>query len=73
MVSNCDKYRCFHCLTDFGIGLHLTPKGYEIVWEELSKVIQEKFPEYPPYKMPYATKVPWETARGDQMWDVNDS
>ncbi|EHK98690.1 putative GDSL esterase/lipase [Glarea lozoyensis 74030] len=53
-------------------GLHLTPKGYHVVWEELAKVLIEKFPDFPPYKMPYDVKVPWEVARGDQYWDVND-
>jgi hypothetical protein len=54
------------------IGLHLTPAGYKVVFEELVKVLREKFPEFPPYKMPYGVKVPWETARGDQFWDVNN-
>jgi hypothetical protein len=32
----------------------------------------EKWPEYPPYKMPYAVKVPWEMGFGDQLGDVRE-
>jgi len=52
-------------------GLHLNPDGYKAVFEELVKVMKEKWPEYPPYKMPYAVKVPWEVELGDKMWDVH--
>jgi len=52
--------------------LHLGPDGYKFVFEELLRVIKAKWPEYPPYRMPYAVKVPWELAFGDQMGDVKE-
>ena len=58
-------------LTRRNAGLHLNPEGYKVVFEELLKVMREKWPEYPPYKMPYAVKVPWEVDLGDMMWDVH--
>ncbi|KAH8812661.1 GDSL Lipase/Acylhydrolase family protein-like protein [Xylogone sp. PMI_703] len=53
-------------------GLHLGPEGYKIVFDELTKLIKEKWPAFPPYKMPYVNKVAWELERGDQFWDVNN-
>ncbi|CAG8974624.1 hypothetical protein HYALB_00009801 [Hymenoscyphus albidus] len=51
-------------------GLHLTPQGYRLVYDELIKVMKERFPMYPPYTMPFSVKVPWEAARGGGHWDV---
>jgi isoamyl acetate esterase len=46
------------------------------VFEELIKLIKEKWPEYAPYKMPYkmpyAVKVDWELEQGDELWDVKN-
>jgi hypothetical protein len=57
---------------DGNIGLHLGPKGYELVFEELIKLIKEKWPEYAPYRMPYAVKVDWELDQGEEFWDVKN-
>ena len=56
--------------TDLAIGLHLTPEGYKVVFDELLKVLKKEYPDYPPYQMPYTVKVPWEKSRGDQFWDI---
>ncbi|KAH8795418.1 GDSL Lipase/Acylhydrolase family protein-like protein [Hyaloscypha finlandica] len=53
-------------------GLHVSPQGYRIVFDELVKLINEKWPEYPPYKMPYAVKVQWEKDMGAEFWDVKN-
>jgi lysophospholipase L1-like esterase len=34
-------------------GLHLNPEGYEIIYRELMKLIQEKLPEHAPDSIPY--------------------
>jgi hypothetical protein len=36
------------------------------------KLLKDKWPEYPPYKMPYAVKVPWELELGSSFWDANN-
>jgi len=53
-------------------GLHLSPKGYKIVFDEMIKLLKAKWPEYPPYKMPFAVKVGWELELGKTFWDVNN-
>ncbi|KAH6676646.1 SGNH hydrolase-type esterase domain-containing protein, partial [Halenospora varia] len=53
-------------------GLHLTSKGYKVIFEELLETLKANWPEYPPYKMPYEVKIDWEIAFGDQYWDVNN-
>ncbi|KAH7417825.1 GDSL Lipase/Acylhydrolase family protein-like protein [Cadophora sp. MPI-SDFR-AT-0126] len=53
-------------------GLHLSPSGYKIVFDGLVAVMKKHWPEFPPYKMPFTEKVPWEIELGDQMWDVNN-
>ncbi|TVY15874.1 hypothetical protein LARI1_G006975 [Lachnellula arida] len=52
--------------------LYDAPRGtyYKLVFEELMKVMKDIWPDHPPYKMPYAVKVPWEPELGDKMWDV---
>lgn len=57
---------------DYSLGLHIGPQGYRLVFDELVKLINEKFPEYPPYKMPYTVKVPWEKEMGAEFWDVKN-
>ncbi len=42
------------------------------MFEEFKKVMVQNWPEYKPYKMPFAIKVPWEVELGDQFWDVNN-
>jgi hypothetical protein len=54
------------------LGLHLSPKGYKVVFDGLIKLIKENWPEFPPYKMPFQLKVGWEVELGDQFWDVNN-
>jgi hypothetical protein len=54
------------------LGLHLRPSGYKFVYDALIALIKEKWPEYPPYKMPFAVKVGWEVELGDQFWDVKN-
>ncbi|KAF4624298.1 hypothetical protein G7Y89_g13875 [Cudoniella acicularis] len=54
-------------------GLHLTSKGYKVVFDELAACLKAHFPGYPLYKMPYAVKIDWELAMGDQYWDVNNA
>ncbi|KAG9232864.1 GDSL Lipase/Acylhydrolase family protein-like protein [Amylocarpus encephaloides] len=51
-------------------GLHLTPEGYNVVFDELLKVLKKEYPDYPPYQMPYVVKVPWERSRGNEFWDI---
>lgn len=52
--------------------MHLSPKGYQVVFDGLIALIKEKWPEFPPYKMPFAVKVGWERELGDQLWDVKN-
>ena len=54
------------------LGLHLSAQGYKLVFEELKKLLKEKWPEYPLYKMPYAVKVDWEREWGSGYWDVEN-
>jgi hypothetical protein len=35
-------------------------------------LIKEKWPEYEPYKMPYAVKADWELEQGEEFWDVKN-
>jgi isoamyl acetate esterase len=49
----------------------LSPEGYRVVFDELLKVLREKWPEYPPYKMPFTVKLPWEMEMGDAFWDIS--
>lgn len=53
-------------------GLHFSPKGYKVVFDALMKVIKNKWPEYPPYKMPFAVKVGWEKELRGELWDVKN-
>ena len=53
-------------------GLHISPQGYRIAFDGLVKLIKEKWPEYPPYKMPYTVKVQWEKDMGSEHWDVKN-
>lgn len=34
-------------------GLHFTPKAYQLVFDELVKLIQEKLPDHVPESLPY--------------------
>lgn len=52
------------------IGLHLGGAGYKVAFDGLAKLIKEKWPEYPPYMMPYKVKVGWEKEQGDRFWDI---
>ncbi|KAI9783603.1 MAG: isoamyl acetate-hydrolyzing esterase [Peltula sp. TS41687] len=45
-------------------GLHLTPKGYRLVFDELMRVIQENWPDQVPEKLPLVFPV-WEDAFRD--------
>jgi len=45
----------------WGIGIHVSPDGYKIVFDELTAVIREKWPEYPPYTSQRKVLVKWET------------
>jgi hypothetical protein len=36
------------------------------------KLFKVKWPEYPPYKMPFAVKVGWEKDLGSAFWDVTN-
>ena len=50
----------------------MSPAGYRIVFDELVKLIKENWPEYPPYKMIYKVKLPWEKEKGAEFWDVTN-
>jgi hypothetical protein len=52
--------------------LHLSGEGYRVVFDGLIKVLKENWAEYPPYKMPFAVKVPWEIELGSEYWDVKN-
>lgn len=43
------------------VGLHLTPSGYKLVYEEVMKSIKANYPEIDPDKMPFKYP-PWEQA-----------
>ena len=39
----------------------MSPEGYRIVFDELVKVLRERWPEYPPYSTTPKVLVKWET------------
>ncbi|KAL3427949.1 GDSL-like Lipase/Acylhydrolase [Phlyctema vagabunda] len=41
-------------------GLHLSPAGYEVVYEGLIKTLDENWPDMVPEKLPYTVSVAWE-------------
>lgn len=43
------------------VGLHLTPLGYKLVYEEVMKAIKDNYPNIDPDRMPYKYS-PWEQA-----------
>lgn len=51
-------------------GLHLSPRGYKIVFDELLKLMQQNWPDQKPYRMPFVHKVSWEKNMGDSFWDT---
>ena len=54
-----------------GEGVHLSDKGYRIVYDGLMKLIVETWPDQNPAKMPWARKLKWELDLGDTFWDIN--
>lgn len=48
-------------------GLHLTPKGYEIMYRETTKAIHDYYPELKPYNLPFIFPV-WEHAPRYEEW-----
>jgi lysophospholipase L1-like esterase len=53
-------------LTDY-TGLHLNPAGYEIFFQELMKVIAERWPDQLPDKLPMVLPA-WNDAEGWRVW-----
>lgn len=43
------------------VGLHLTPAGYTLLFEEVFQAIQANFPALDPEKMPFCHS-PWDVA-----------
>ena len=54
-------YNCFRLV----LGLHLSPAGYQLAFDELMRVIKHSCPELVPEKIPRAVTIPWELG---QRW-----
>lgn len=51
-------------------GLHLSPSGYQIVFDGFIKLVEQHWPDQKPYRMPFVNKVDWEKDMGDSFWDI---
>jgi len=54
--------------TDTTAGLHLSPAGYEILFQELMKVVGERWPDQSPDKLPMVLP-PWNDAEAWTAWE----
>lgn len=54
--------------TDTKSGLHLSPAGYEILFQELMKVVGERWPDQSPEKLPMVLP-PWNDAEAWKVWE----
>jgi hypothetical protein len=67
----CCYYPLQNGSTDYA-GLHLSPAGYDIFFQEVMKLIAQKWPDQMPEKLPMVLP-PWDDMEAWKAWEAATS